>query len=553
MNRNFLPAPKGEVVSLWSDRVVTWWIVVLVVVKMWLVQAHDLVATFTPHDDYLFVRLAKNILAGEWLGPYDQITLIKGPVYPLFIAFSHHTGLPLLTAQHLVYCLFAILAVVALRPLIKSRWVLMAIFFLILFNPFTYTYPGTGRAFRFGLSMPLVLGVFSAMCGILLRCNWSLGKQLSWAATFGLTFSLLWYTREEGIWLLPSLALFGLYYLFLQKEGPGLIRLKRIGCMFLIGGVFVCFTSTFSYLNNKYYGAPHIVELKSPEFEAALGGLMNIDTKQMRRYVPVSGQAMEEAFRVSPAFMELRPYFIEKAKGPRWPESFFIWTFRDVVAKSGNSDSYVEALGFYGRIGQEIADACEAKELDCVDRKPTIRPIWYKEYNTMVPEYFWLIFRQAISFSFYNVNDHEYVRWFTNARGEMIEDYRFVTRENLVPGHQEQMDLVPEYYMDMIVEKFRILNDIAGGYKFTTIYLFWAALGAHIFLAYRMIRLKSITFEFVSGCIVLGGILSLVSVLTFVKITLWPVNRPLFSAYPLVLLYLSMMGGFLHNHFRSSR
>jgi hypothetical protein len=42
--------------------------------------------------------------------------------------------------------------------------------------------------------------------------------------------------------------------------------------------------------------------------------------------------------------------------------------------------------------------------------------------------------------------------------------------------------------------------------------------------------------------VLLGGLISLVSVLTFVKITLWPITRPLFSAYPLVLLYISIAG-----------
>ena len=95
-----LPALNKAKIS--QDRLLTWWMIVLIIIKLWLVEALDFVATYTPHDDYLFVRLAKSILNGEWLGPYDQLTLVKGPVYPLFLAVAHHTGLPLLFVQQLL-------------------------------------------------------------------------------------------------------------------------------------------------------------------------------------------------------------------------------------------------------------------------------------------------------------------------------------------------------------------------------------------------------------------------------------------------------------------
>ena len=37
-------------------------------------------------DDYLYVRIAGYLAHGQWLGPFDQYTLLKGPAYPAFIA-----------------------------------------------------------------------------------------------------------------------------------------------------------------------------------------------------------------------------------------------------------------------------------------------------------------------------------------------------------------------------------------------------------------------------------------------------------------------------------
>ena len=223
------------------------------------------------------------------------------------------------------------------------------------------------------------------------------------------------------------------------------------------------------------------------------------------------------------------------------PDSFFIWSLRDMVRKSGNANSLLQALEFYGKVGEEINTACQAGDIPCLDRKTSIKPIWKAEYVKYVPSTFWKIFRQAITFSFYNSDDREYANWSTSGTGKMVKDYRYVTREKLVPARKATIRAYPEYYMHMIVEKFRILNDIASGYKALVPFLFFLALFAHIMIITRCCIQKTMRFDAVSGLIVLGGIVSLVTVLTYVNITLWPVNRPLFSAYPLVLLYISMM------------
>lgn len=535
-----------------DDRLLIWWMVVLIIAKLWLVEAQDFLATYTPHDDYLFIKLAKHILSGSWLGPYDQVTLIKGPVYPLFIAAAHHTGLPLLFVQHLLYSALCVFAVVALRPLLKSQWIFMAIFFFLLLNPFTYSYPGTGRAFRFGLSMPLVLGLFASMGGLLLRTDSSYRSKLLWSVATGLFFSLLWYTREEGIWLLPSICLFVLYFLVINSEMSWWNVLKRLA--FLLPGpiIFIVLTTTFTSLNQKYYGAPCIIELKSPEFQSALGGLMNINVKKSERYIPVGRENQSAAYAVSPTFKQLQPYFIEGSKGAQLPKSFYIWVLRDMVRKSGNAKSLPEALAFYGKVGEEINAACKAGTIPCLARKPSIKPVWRAEYIKFIPATFWEIFTEAVTFRRFITEEDEYFKRLTTGNKEMVRDYLFVTREKLVPGQPEYMQAYPHYYMHMIVEKFRIFTDIAKGYKAVIPFLFSLALLSHIFFLGQSLMRREINFGSMFGLIILGGIISLVCMLTYVKITLWPVGRPLFSAYPLVLLYISVMLVFACNKLKKT-
>ena len=82
-----------------------WWLwaaVALTLAKLWLTQGQAIFAIGTAgHDDQLFVKLADSLVSGQWLGPYDQLTLAKGPLYSLWIALVFLIGLPLGLAQQL--------------------------------------------------------------------------------------------------------------------------------------------------------------------------------------------------------------------------------------------------------------------------------------------------------------------------------------------------------------------------------------------------------------------------------------------------------------------
>ena len=123
----------------------------------------------------------------------------------------------------------------------------------------------------------------------------------------------------------------------------------------------------------------------------------------------------------------------------------------------------------------------------------------------------------------------------------MVEDYTYVTLENPVTSRRKVMDNYPEYYMHMTTEKFRILSDIAKAYKAVVGYLFVLALFIHLVLFVREVWRRQFSVEVLYGFVVLGSLFSLASVLSFVYITLWPITRPLFSAYPVTLFYIALV------------
>lgn len=536
-----------------DDRILLGWMIILIVLRLWLVEVYELMATWTPHDDYLFIRLAKHLLSGEWLGPYNHFTLIKGPGYPLFIAASHLAGIPLLLSQQLLYSFACVLAISALRPFCGNRYLLMACFALLLLNPFLYNYPVPGRAFREGFSISLVLIVFATLLGSITRLCHSGKRSLKWSTGFGLAFTLLWHTREEGLWLLPSVALAALMIILVDRTDSRITLYRRILVLLIPLALFCTASFSLALLNYRNYGEFIINELKSKEFISAYGGLMNIIPDHFKRFTPVSDDVLHKAYAASPAFRELEPFFTADAQKSHRVPPFFIWSLRGAVRDAGYASNPTEALRYYGRIGDELAQACRDGRLDCLDRSPSLQPPWHSSYNKKALPVFFEIFKQAVGFNHYRAELEKFEMWQSNGKAELIKDYHYVTLEKILPSDRKIVSEYPEYYQHLRIEKVRLLKDIGDSYKFLAPLLFSLALVIHLRLLFQSLRMRHFSVEVIFGLVLIGGLISLVAILSFVNITLWPIRRPLYSAYPIILLYICCMLGSLWQGIRQEK
>ena len=155
-------------------------------------------------DDGLFVRQALHLITSGWLGPYDNLTLVKGPGYPLVVAANFLLGTPLLLTHVLVYATGAVVFVWALRPLVRAPLLLLALLALLLFDPMTFAY-GSMRAVRVHVYSGITMAVVGAGLGLMLRTQANRVSALPWAILLGISLGLLWITREEGVWIIPYL------------------------------------------------------------------------------------------------------------------------------------------------------------------------------------------------------------------------------------------------------------------------------------------------------------------------------------------------------------
>src|SRR5438552_8917950 len=235
----------------------------LVALKLWLVAAQPVVAhANASFDDRLFLALAEQILKGNWLGPYSQFTLMKGPMYSVFIAATALVRIPLPLAQHLLYLFGCALLTLALRPLFRASWQVFALFILLWWQPMSYVELDIVRQ---NIYTPLTLLVFAGLCALETRRGAPARARLLWGALLGISAGAFYLTREEGVWIVPGAALLlGAAVWNSWRAGEGLRPLFVPICAAIICAAAI--VSTICTLNFHYYGWFGTVEFRSREF-----------------------------------------------------------------------------------------------------------------------------------------------------------------------------------------------------------------------------------------------------------------------------------------------
>jgi len=364
----------------------------LVAAKLALVWNRPLFGRGLPHDDLLFLRLAESISRGDWLGGYDQLTLAKGPFLSIFVAATAPLGVPFLLTQELLYQLSAAIVILAVAPVLRSRVLRLLVFALLLFNPATLssdsTLVGVSTAVltREPIYTSLSLLVIAGLIGLWTYRERHLLVRIAWSLCLGCSLGPFWLTREEGVWIVPSLVL-GLtataWHAWRSEcQAPRWRTLMPLAPPFVLWAAAV---GVVDGLNWKYYGVFTSTELHSPSFTAAYGALTRVKHPHWVPNLPVPSDVRAQLYQVSPAARELQRWLEDRGSGwfaygcPFYPHTcgdltggWFIWALRDAVTAAGYHHTGAAAAAFYFRLAQEINDACDRGELDCDPRRDSL-------------------------------------------------------------------------------------------------------------------------------------------------------------------------------------
>lgn len=380
---------------------VLWWLIALL--SLWLRTGFPTHAvSIAIYDDELFVRAARYLGAGEWLGPYDNLTLAKGMFYPLFILIAFLFAIPLNIAEQAVYLAVSALAACLVRRVTNDRKLALLLFAVLAFDPVLWHWE-MDRVIREGLYISLSLAAVILFVSTVFppptRRRW-LG--LLYGVACGLVLGAFWLTREEGPWLVPAIAVTVLVSLFAAVAvrpawAPSIPAwLRSVGLPLAVAvAIFAACNGIVAGANYLKYGVFVTTEFKATPFLRAYGAVARIKQDHWRRFVVFPKDARERAYSVSPAARELAPV-LDGPEGETWrrigctqtgttdcPEilsGWFMWAFRDAVAAAGHYKSAPEAMRFYNQLADEIDAACASGRIPCGPARASLMPVFQRQY-----------------------------------------------------------------------------------------------------------------------------------------------------------------------------
>ena len=399
-----------------SGRLVTILLTVVAVFSVWMRAGFPVTAIRNSNaDDALFLRLAHWISQGQWLGPFDNLTLVKGPVYPLFIAAAGmlHVPLKLMEQVCIVAASAALCRWIATREVRGCRSAVVravgcVLFVLLCLDPVVWTAP-LERVAREGLygSLSLAVVTFTLVVSFPSRLA-RLRDTLLSGITLGLISSAFWLTREEGFWLLPSAVAIisvaaaaewakwrNIRSRVTSPACPGSVLRRQVVSLGIAAIVYAVVIGTVATLDLRHYGEFELNEVKSSAFTHAYGALSRIEPDTWQRYIVFPKDVRTQTYAVSQAVRELAPtldgpigqnlailrcreFGITPCIG--FHAGWFQWVLRDAVATAGHYGSAAQSKAFYEQLAHEIDDACEAHKLHCLAARNTLAPPFRWDY-----------------------------------------------------------------------------------------------------------------------------------------------------------------------------
>lgn len=535
-------------------------------VSLWLRAQYPAYGIWAAYDDQLFVRMAASMGMGEWLGPYDALTHAKGMFYSLFILVNHVVGLPLKIAEHLVYLFAGLFAVRGIARLTGEKWLALPLFAMLAFYPYAWTVPAA-RIVREGLYISLSLCVF------VLWAAWFAQARVAWrfGLAVGAVSAAFWLTREEGVWLVPALAVLALSWAVGEaKSSPAGDRRQRLrhlarGAAYRVGlpiAFAAIFVGLVAALNYVHYDIFRVNDLRAgTPFARAYAALARIEHDQWRRYVIFPADARRRAYAVSPAVRELKPFF-EGERGQFWVNvsqgypapwgcvdtgarcndeilsGWFAWALRDAVWRAGYYRDAASTDHYYKRITKEINKACDQGLLSCHGIGKGLTPVWRDHYAWDA-----LVASMSVLDTLVHFADHPLGGATTILTPEQRWLFEVATNSQFdtVPEHRA----APEGTIRRDNARLAMSEAIAWIYRLTVPMLAVVAVLAYAALMVIAWRGRAVRFSATSVALLTGlgvAVATRVGLLGFLEATSIPSNNVLYlsPALPFFLLFIAL-------------
>ncbi|MCP3906493.1 MAG: hypothetical protein GY712_00540, partial [Oceanicoccus sp.] len=374
---------------------VIFWLAVIYVCwyKLWLSSALPFtIPMFSDHDGKWFLKAALSIYKGEWFGsPYTHFTLIKSPVYPVFLSFLANTGIHPKLAIDLLYVGASLVFLSALRSAIHNRLAVFLGFVIVLANPIAFSeYWAT--LLRLNLFMPLVLIYLSSILALIAHASKDEPRiSLPWSLVCALSLAVAWYTREEAIWMISALAPMVLitFLCFFKKKQ----RLQVLVFWLLVVLLPNLLGQYFSSINKERYGFDGIADTRAPEFSRAISAIYSLNTANDGSYRYFTFETRDKLKSISENTLRVIEPLLDSEHGGYTyfndgiGGGFASWAIRDSMYHLGYYRDPERTELAYKEIADDIEEFCLQKAENC--RKTyvpgvLVKPVSWKRFSTEI-------------------------------------------------------------------------------------------------------------------------------------------------------------------------
>jgi hypothetical protein len=359
-------------------------------------------AILSPHDDQLGIELASNLLAGDWLGVWNNRTLAKPPGYSLYLSMAHFIPIQLAVLNQIIYIiLVGVVLVLAQRffacsDLVKKIATYITFVYLI-FQPILF-HPEANRIYRSSLPIMMLTLVFALLLlKIFERLNhpinflkMELKDKIKVYSLFGLlsfTYAMMVLFRYESFWIVICSAPLIILMILLKFAGVRKVKGEFWGYIkFLIPIPIFVVVFYFSPIyavqesNQVRYGVPITENYFQGSFPEAINLWSSINVgRDPRPYVIVSSDQRNAVYEISSTAALLKPYLEDRESGWHAPAcaklnlcdnvgAWFTWQIRDAAVQTGTVYSERTFQNFFQTIATDIKSACDRKYFECLPK-----------------------------------------------------------------------------------------------------------------------------------------------------------------------------------------
>lgn len=319
------------------------------------------------YDDTLMHDYAFSLRSFNWLGSYNQLTLVKGISFSVFMALCNFLYIPYSMGLTVLY-IFAIICIIkAIRPKFNEK-TLVGMYILLLFSPVMFDSFIAQRIYRNAILPSATLLVFAGFIGMFLRKDKPIKENIFFILLSIFSLIFFWHIKEDSIWILPftiTISLITIIYWIINDRKKIILKVILVLLPFI--SLFT-FNRIYSFVNYKLYGVNVVSDKSGGNFSRMIKDIFLIeDSENNRNDIWVTSSTINKLYEVSPTFKKLKPT-MDNFDG--WLEEdgevkgdLVIWRIRAVISRNGLYKNAKKADDFCKKVSIEIEEAFETGKL----------------------------------------------------------------------------------------------------------------------------------------------------------------------------------------------